>query len=168
MFYGNALFVIQSCLAVCDSMDCSMSFTISKSLLKLMYIELVMPSNHLILCHPCSSCPQSFPASGSLLMSWLFSSQSKYWSFSFSNNPSSEYSGLISVRINWFDLPAVQGPLKSLLQHHISKASIIQCSAFFFFQYKFIYFNWRLIILQYCIGFAIHQHESATGIHVFS
>ena len=130
MFYGNTLFVIQSYLTVCDSMDCSMSFTISKSLLKLMYAELVMPSNHLILCRPCSSCPQSFPASGSFLMSWVFSSQSKYWSFSFSNNPSSEYSGLISVRIDWFDLPAVQGPLKSLLQHHNSKTSIVQCSYF--------------------------------------
>ena len=101
----------------------SLSFTISLSLLKLMSIESVMPSNHLILWCPFSSCPPSFPASGSALhIRWP-----KYWSFSFSISPSNEYSGLISFRIDWFDLLAVQG---TLLQHHNLKASILQHSAF--------------------------------------
>ena len=81
--------------------------------------------NHLIPCHPFSSCLQSFPESGSF---------SKYWSFCFSTSPSNEYSGLISIRIDWFHLLAVQGTLKSLLQHHRSKASILQHSAFFIVQ----------------------------------
>ena len=94
-----------------------------------MFIESVMPSNHLIPVVPFSSCPQSFPASESFPVSWLFTSS--YWSFSFSISPSNEYSGLISCRIHWFDLLVVQGVLKSLLQHHNLKASILQCSAFF-------------------------------------
>ena len=105
------------------------------SLLKLMSIELVMPSNHLILCCPLLLLPSIFPSIR------VFSSESvlgimwpKYWSFSFSINPSHEYSGLISFRIDWLDLLAVQGTLKSLLQHHCSKASILQCSAFFMVQ----------------------------------
>ena len=109
-----------------------MSFTISWSLLKFISIESVMPSNHLILCHPLLLSPSVFPRIR------VFSNESvlhirwpKYWSFSFSISPSNEYSGLISFRKNWFDLLAVQGTLKSLLQHHISKASILQCSAFF-------------------------------------
>ena len=103
-----------------------------RSLLKLMSIKSVMPSNHLILCHPLLLLPSIFPSIR------VFSKESvlcirrpKYWSFSFSINPSNEYSGLISFRIYWFDLLAVQGTLKSLLQHHSSKASILQCSAFF-------------------------------------
>ena len=102
----------------------SLSFTISWSLLKLMSIELVMPSNHLILCHPLLLLPSIFPSIR------IFSSESafrirwpKYWIFSF--NTSNEYSGLISFRTDWFDLFAVQGTLKSLLQHHSSKASIL-------------------------------------------
>ena len=97
----------------------SLSFTISRSLLKLRSIELVMPSNHLILCHPLLLLPSVFPSIR------VFSSESalcikwpKYWSFSFSISPSNEYSGLISFRIDWFDLLAVQGTLKSLLQHY--------------------------------------------------
>ena len=82
---------------------------------------------------PFSSCLQPFPASGSFPMSQFFR-WPKYWSFSFSINPSNEYSGLISFRMDWLDLLAVQGPLKSLLQHHSSKASILQCSAFFMAQ----------------------------------
>ena len=79
-----------------------------------------------------SFCLQFFPASGSFPMSWLFASGSQsYWSFSFSISPSNEYSGLISLKIDWFDLLAAQGTLKSLLQHHNLKASILQCSAFF-------------------------------------
>ena len=104
-------------------------FTISWSLLKLMF-ESVVPSNHLILCHPLLLLPSIFPSIR------VFSNESvlcirwpKYWSFSIS--PSNEYSGLIFFRVDWLDLLAVQGPLKSLLQHHSSKASILWCSAFF-------------------------------------
>ena len=110
----------------------SLSITNSLSLLKLMSIELVMPSNHLILCHPLLLPPSIFPSIG------VFSSESvlpirwpEYWSFSFSIRPSNEYSGLISFRMDWLDLLAVQGTPKSLLQHHSSKASILQHSAFF-------------------------------------
>ena len=113
----------------------SLSFTISWSLLKLMFLESVMPSNHLILCHPLLLLPSIFPSIR------VFSSElalhirwPKYWSFSFSISASNEYSGLISFRIDWFDLLAVQGTLKSLLQHHSSKASILRCSAFFIVQ----------------------------------
>ena len=108
------------------------SLTNSWSLLKLMSIESVMPSNHLILCHPLPLLPLIFP---SIL---VFSNESvfpimwpKYWSFSFSISPSNEYSGLIFFRMDWLHLLVVQGTLKSLLQHHSSKASILQCSAFF-------------------------------------
>ena len=101
-----------------------------------MSIESVMPSNHLILCPPLLLLPSIFPSTR------VFSSESvlqirwpKYWSFSFSISPSNEYSGLISFTIDWFDLLAVQGTLKSLLQHHhSSKASVLQCSAFFMVQ----------------------------------
>ena len=112
----------------------SLSFTISQSLLKFMFIESVMPPNHLILCHALRL-PSIFPTIR------IFSSElalpvrwPDYWSFSFSINPSNEYSGLISFRINWLDLLAVQGTLKSLLQHHSSKASILQHSDFFIVQ----------------------------------
>ena len=111
----------------------SLSITNSQNLLKLMFIELVMPSNHLILCCP-HLLPSIFPSIR------LFSSESvlclrwpKYWSFSLSISPSNEYIGLISSRIDWFDL-AVQGTFKSLLQHHISKASVLWLSAFFMVQ----------------------------------
>ena len=110
----------------------SLSITMSWSLLRLMSIELVMPSNHLILCHPLLLLPSIFPSIK------VFSSESvlcirwpKHWSFSFSISPSSEYSGLISFRMDWLYLLAVQGTRKSLLQHHSSKASILQRSAFF-------------------------------------
>ena len=110
----------------------SLSITNSQSLLKLMSIELVMPSNHLILCRPLLLLPSTFPSIR------VFSNESvlsirwpKYWSFSFSISLSNEYSGLISFRTDWFDLLAVQGTLKSLLQHHSSKTSILQRSAFF-------------------------------------
>ena len=113
----------------------SLSITNSQSLFKLMSIESVMPSNHLILCHPLLLPPSIFPG----IM--VFSSESvlhirwpKYWSFSFSINPSYEYSGLISFRMDWLDLLAVQGTLKSLLQHHSSKASILWHSAFLIVQ----------------------------------
>ena len=111
------------------------SFTISQSLLKLVSIELVMPSNHLILCQPLLLPPSIFPNIR------VFSSESllcircpKYRSFSFSIKLSNQYSGLTSFRIDWLNILAVQGTLKSLLQHHSSKASILQCSAFFMAQ----------------------------------
>ena len=109
-----------------------LSFIISQSLLKLMSIESVMPSNHLILCHPLLLLPSVFPNirvfsnESALYIRWQ-----KYWRFSFSISPSKEYSGLISLWIDCFDLLAVQQTLKCLLQHHDSKASIIQHSAFF-------------------------------------
>ena len=110
----------------------SLSITNSQSLLKLMYIESVMPSNHLILCRPLLLLPSIFPSirvfsnESVLCIRW-----SKYWSFSFNISPSNEYSGLISFRMDWLDLLAVQGTLKSLHQHHSSKASVLQRSAFF-------------------------------------
>ena len=113
----------------------SLSITNSQSLLKLMCIESVMPSNHLFLCCPLLLLPSVFPSTR------VFSNESvlqikrpKYWSFSFSLSPSNEYSGLISFTMNWLDLLAVQGTLKSLLQHYSSKTSILRCSAFFIVQ----------------------------------
>ena len=109
----------------------SLSFANSQSLLRLMCIESVMPSNHFILCHPLLLQPSIFPSIR------VFSSESvlrimwpEYWSFSLSISPSNEHSGLISFRIDWLDLLSVQGTLKSFLQHHSSKASSLRCSAF--------------------------------------
>ena len=113
----------------------SLSITNSQSLLKHMYIELVMPSNHLILCHPLLLPPSIFSSirvfsnESALRVRWP-----KYWSFSFNISPTNEYSGLISCRMDWLDLLAVQGTLKSLFQHHSSKASILRHSAFFIVQ----------------------------------
>ena len=122
----------------------SLSFVISQSLLKLMSIESVMSSNHLILCHALLLLPSIFPSIR------VFSSESilrirwpKYWSFSFSISPSNEYSGLIAFRMDCFDLLTVQGTLKSLLQHHSSKASILWCSAFFMVQVSHPYTSTR-------------------------
>ena len=110
----------------------SLSITNSWSLLKLMSIESVMPSNHLILCHPLRLLPSIFPSiRGFSNERVLHIRWPKPWSFSCSISPSKEYSGLISFRMDWFDLPAVQGTLKSLPQHHSLKASVLQCSAFF-------------------------------------
>ena len=113
----------------------SLSITTSQSLLKLTSIESMMLSDHLILCHPLLLLPSIFPSirvfsnEAVLCIRWP-----KYWSFSFSLSPSSEYSGLISIRVDRSDLLAIQGTLKSLLQHHRSKASILWCSAFFMVQ----------------------------------
>ena len=118
----------------------SLSFTISQSLCKLTFIESVMPSNHLIPCHPLLLLPSISPSirvfsnESALCIRWP-----KYQSFSFSISPSNEYSGLISFRTDWFDLLAVQGTLKSLLQHHSSKASILQCSSFSMVQLSHLY-----------------------------
>ena len=123
--------------ATLQSAPCQTSLLITNnwSLLKLMYIELVMPSSHLILCHPLLLLPSIFPSISvfsselALCIKWP-----KYWSFSFSMSPSNEYSGLISFRVDSFDLFAAQETLKSLLQHHSSKASILLCSGFFIVQ----------------------------------
>ena len=113
----------------------SLSITNSQSLLKLMSIDSVTPSNHLILCRPLLPLPSIFPSlrvfSNELVLCIRWS---KYWSFSFSISPSNEYSGLISFRMDWLDFLAVQGTLKNLLQHHSSKALIHQHSAFFIIQ----------------------------------
>ena len=126
----------QSCLTLATqwtaARQASLSITNSRNLLKFMPIESVMPSNYLILCHPLLLLPSIFPSIR------VFSNESvlcigwpKYWSFNFNISPSNEYSGLISFRIDWFDLLTVQGTLKSLLQYHSSKASVLRCSAFF-------------------------------------
>ena len=118
----------------------SLSITNSQSFLKLMPIESVMPSNHLILCCPLLLLPSIFPSirafsnESALRIRWP-----KYWSFSFNISPSNEYSGLSSFRIDWFDLLVVQGILKSPLQHHSSKASILWRSAFFIVQLSHLY-----------------------------
>ena len=122
--------ITQSCPTLCDTMNHSLFITNSRSSPKPMSIELVMPSNHLILCPPLLFLPEIFPSirvfanESALRIRWP-----NYWSFSVS--PSSVYSELISFKMDWLDLLAVQGTLKSLIQHHSSKASILQCSAFF-------------------------------------
>ena len=128
--------VAQSCLTLCDPMNAacqaSLSITNSRTSLKFTSIESVMPSSHLIFCCPLLHLPSIPPSIR------VFSNEStvrirwpKYWSFSFSISPSKEHPGLISFRMDWLDVLAVQGTLKSLLQHHSSKASILRCSAFF-------------------------------------
>ena len=122
-------------IAACQT---SLSFTISLSLLKPMFVELVMPSNHFIFCHSLLLLPSIFPSirvfsnESALCIRWP-----KYWSFSIS--PSNEYTGLIFCRIDWLDLLAGQGTLKHLLQHHSSKTSILWCSAFFMVQLSHLY-----------------------------
>ena len=127
------------CPTLCHPMNCSTPglpvHHQSQNLPRLMSIESVMPSNHLILCHPLLLLPsippsiRAFSNSPALRIRWP-----KYWSFSFNISPSNEYPGLISFRMDWLDLLAVQGALKSLLQHHSSKATILLCSAFFIVQ----------------------------------
>ena len=138
----NCLSVQFSCSVMSNSAipwttacQASMSIANSLRLFKFTSIESVMPSNHLILCHPLLLLPSIFPSI------WVFSNKlvfhirwPKLWSFSFSISPSSEFSGLISFKMDWLDLLAVQGTLKSLLQHHSSKASILQHSALFILQ----------------------------------
>ena len=136
---------------LCDPMDSSMSaslsITNSQRLLKLMSTESVISSNHLILCCPQFLLPSIFPSirvssnESVLCIRWP-----KYWSFSFSISPSNEYSGLISFRMDWFELPAAQGTLKSLLQYHSSKASILRHPAFFIVQLSYPYTTTRKTI----------------------
>ena len=139
--YVSAQFssVAQSCPTLCNPMDRSTpGHPVHQQLpefTQLMFIESVMPSNHLLLCHPLLLLPSIFPSirvfsnESALRIRWP-----KYLTFSFNISPSNEHSGLISFRMDWLDLPAVQGTLKSLLQHHSSKASILQHSAFFIVQ----------------------------------
>ena len=121
-----------------------LSFTVSRSLLKVMSIESLMRSNHLTLCRPLLLLPSIFPSTrvfpneSALHIRWP-----QYWSFSFSTSPSNGYLGLISFRINWFDLLAAQGTLKSLFQHHNLKPSILQCSAFFEVQLTSVHDYWK-------------------------
>ena len=143
--------VTQSCPTLCNPMNSSMpgllSITNSWSPPKPMSIVSVIPSNYLILCHPLLLWPSIFPSirvfsnESALHLRWP-----KYWSFSFSISPSSENPGLISFRMDWLDLLAVQGTLKSLLQHHTSKASILQCLAFFTVQLSHLYMTTGKII----------------------
>ena len=136
--------VAQSCLTLCHPMDCSTpglpAITNSRSPPKPMSIESVMPSNQLILCHPLLLLPSVFPSirvfsnESALCIRWP-----KFWSFSFSINPFNEHPGVISFRMDWLRLLAVQGTLKSLLQHDSSKASILQCSTFFIVQLSHLY-----------------------------
>ena len=134
--------VAQSCLTLCNpwtvAYQASLSFIITQRLLKFTSIESVMPSNHIVLCCLLLLLPSVFPSTR------VFSNESvlcirwpKYWTFSIS--PSDEYSGLVSFRNDWFDLLAFQGTLKSFLQHHSSKASILWCSAFFMVQLSHLY-----------------------------
>ena len=142
MFYQSCWIVVQSLSHVqlfatpwTAAWQASLSFTISWSLLKLMSIGLVMPSNHLFVCHPLLFLPSIFPSirvfsnEMALHIRWP-----KYWSFSFSISSSNDYSGLISFRIDWFDPLAVWGTLKSLPQHNSSKASVLQCPPLFMAQ----------------------------------
>ena len=139
--------VAKLCLTPCNPMDCSMpGLPVHHQLpeLKLMSTESVMPSKHLMLCCPLLLLPSIFPSIS------IFSNEKvlsirwpKYWSFSFSISPSNEYSGLISFRIDWLALLAVQGTLKSLLQHHSSKASVLRHSALFTVQLIFIRDYWK-------------------------
>ena len=153
------LFVI-AWTAACQA---SLSITNFRSLLKLMSIKSVMPSNNLILCHPLLLPPSMFPSirvfsnESVLLIRWP-----KYSSFSFSISPSNEYSRLISFRMDWLDLLAVQGTLKSLLQPHSSKASILQCSAFFFL---FLYYFICILYCFICILYYLYITESQNNIN---
>ena len=140
----------------------SLSIANSRSLLKLMSIESLMPSNHLILCHPLllpSIFPsiRVFPHESVLCITWP-----KYWSFNFSISLSNEYSGLISFRIDWFDLPTFQGTLRSLIQHHNSKASVLQCSAFFMVQLSHLYMttaNTIALTIQTFVSTWLEEHK---------
>ena len=143
----------------------SLSITISRSLLKLRSIESVMLSNHLILCHPLLLLSSIFPSikvfsnESALRIRWP-----NYWSFSFSISPFNEYSGFMSFRIDWFDLPTVQETLKSLLQHHSSKASILWHSAFFMVQLSHPYMTTGKIIALTIQTFVANIHIKSNSL----
>ena len=139
LLLSHVLLFVNPWAASCQA---SLSFTISQSLFKLICIESMMPSNHLIFCCPLLLLPSIFPSIR------IFSNESavcirwpKYWNFNFIISLAKEYPGLISFRTDWFDLLTVQGTLKSLIQHHSSKASILQHSAFFIVQLSYPYVN---------------------------
>ena len=165
MHAGCCCSVAQSCLTLCNPMDRStpgfLSFTNPQSLLKLMSMESVIPSNHLILCHPLLLLPSFLPSirvfsnESALRIRWP-----KYWSFSSSISPSSEYSGLISFKMDRLDLLAVQGTLKSPLQHHGSKASILQLSALFMVQLSHPYMTTGKTKAFQDSFFILHFHPS--------
>ena len=143
----------------------SLSITNSHSLLKLMSIESVMTSNHLILCHPLLLLPSIFPSirvfskESALHIRWP-----KYWSFSFNISPSNEHPGPISFRMDWLDLLAVQGTLKSLFRHHSSKASILRCSAFFIVQLSHPYMTiGKIITLIFLFGCSVQFSHSVVS-----
>ena len=135
LLLSHVLFFVNPWAASCQA---SLSFTISQSWLKLISSESMMPSNHLIFCCPLLLLPSIFPSirifsnESAVPIRWL-----KYWSFNFSISLAKEYSGLISFRVDWFDLLTAQGTLKSLIQHHTSKASILQHTAFFIVQLSY-------------------------------
>ena len=132
LLFSHVWLFVTPWFAACQA---SLSFTISSSFPKIMSIETVMPSNHLILCCSLLLLPSVFPRIRVFSNELAFHIRwPRSWSVSFSISPSNEYSGLTSFRIDWLDLLAVQGTLKSLLQHHNLKASILQCSAFFMVQ----------------------------------
>ena len=153
----------------------SLFITNSQSLLKLMSIELVLPFNHFILCGPFLLPPSIFPSiRGFPNESVLCIRWPKYWSFSFSISPSNEYSGMLSFRLDWLDLLAVQGTPKSLLQHHSSKASILQCSAFFIVQLSHPYMTtgktialtrWTIVgqVFHYAHMYMLFSHAAMSG-----
>ena len=147
----------------------SLSFTLSPSLLKFTSIESVVPSSHLILCRPLLVLPSIFPSIRvfsnelSLHIRWR-----KYWSFSFSISPSSEHSVLISLRINWLELLAVQGTLESFLQHHNSKASVFRCSAFFVVQLSHPYMTTGKTIALTRWTFVVKVMSLLSGLSLFS
>ena len=141
--------VAKSCPILYDPMDFSMPGYPVHYLLEFfqIYVHWVSDAKDLMLCHPFSSCPQSFPASGSFPMSnFLYIRWPKYWSFSFSISPSNEYSGFISFRIDWIYLLSVQGTFKSILQHHSLKTSVLRHSAFFMVQLSHLYITIALTI----------------------
>ena len=156
---SNSLHGLQELTPWTAACQAFLSITNSRSLPKLMSIESVMPSNHLLLCHPLLLLPSIFPSIRA------FSNESvlhirwpKYWSFSFSIHPSNEYSGLISFRMDWLNLLAVQGTLKNLLQHHSSKALILQHSAFFLVQrsHPYMTYIYHIYLCLFCLIITLH------------
>ena len=146
-------------MSLCDPMDSStLGFPVLHHLPKLMFIELMMSSNYFILCYPLPLLPSIFSSIRVFSSEWaLWIRWPKFWSLSFSISPSNEYSGLSSFRIDWFDL-TVQGTLKSLLQHHNSKASIRWCSAFFIVQLSCIYMVYHKKRGAFHVLFSLKSH----------
>ena len=146
-----------------------LSLSVSQSLIKLMSIESVMPPSHLVLCRNLLLLPSIFPSIRVFSNELAFHIRwPKYWSFSFSISPSNEYSDLVSFRMDWFDLLSVQGTLKSLLQHHSSKASVLQHSAFFMVQLNMITGKIRALTIQTFVGKVMSQFFNTLSIFVIA